>query len=94
VADGSSVPSSPNTGIAQLAPETSPGLSPAGRPSELSATVAGFDGLLIRRVAAHLRATATGRHFTVRGARGFTRRVLAITRLDEVLTFAQERTFP
>jgi len=40
-------------------------------------------------VAAHLRATATGRQFTVRGVHGITRWVLAVTRLDEMLTFAE-----
>jgi anti-anti-sigma factor len=38
-------------------------------------------------LAAHLRAAATGRQFTVRGVHGITQLVLAITRLDEMLTF-------
>ena len=37
-------------------------------------------------LAAHLRAAATGRHFTVRGVHGITRMVLSITRADEILT--------
>ena len=37
-------------------------------------------------LAAHLRAAATGRQFTVRGVHGITRLVLSITRLDETLT--------
>jgi anti-anti-sigma factor len=36
-------------------------------------------------LAAHLRAGATGRQFTVRGVHGITRLVLAITHLDEIL---------
>ena len=40
-------------------------------------------------LAAHLRAPATGRHFTVRGVHGITELVLAITRLDEMLTFTE-----
>ena len=37
-------------------------------------------------LAAHLRAAATARRFTVRGVHGITRLVLAITGLDEILT--------
>ena len=37
-------------------------------------------------LAAHLRAAATGRQFTVRGVHGITRLVLSITRLDQTLT--------
>jgi anti-anti-sigma factor len=55
-------------------------------------TFFGADGVNIV-LAAHLHAAATGRHFAVRGARGITRRVLAITGVDETLTFAQEGTF-
>ena len=37
-------------------------------------------------LAAHLHAAATGRHFTVRGVHRITRLVLAITRLNQMLT--------
>jgi anti-anti-sigma factor len=37
-------------------------------------------------LAAHWRAAGTGRQFTVRGVHGITKLVLAITRLDKVLT--------
>jgi anti-anti-sigma factor len=37
-------------------------------------------------LAAHRRAAATARQFTVRGVHGLTRLVLAITHLDEILT--------
>ena len=45
-------------------------------------SAAGANALL----AAHRRATATGRQLTVRGVHGITELVLAITRLDETLT--------
>ena len=41
-------------------------------------------------LAAHLRAAATGRQFTVRGVHGITRLVLAFTGLDQTLTFTEE----
>lgn len=40
-------------------------------------------------LAAHVRAAAFGRQFTVRGVQGMTRLVLAITGLDEMLTFTR-----
>jgi anti-anti-sigma factor len=50
-------------------------------------TFFGADGANVI-VAAHVYATATGSRFCLRGLHGMTRRVLAITRLDETLTFA------
>jgi anti-anti-sigma factor len=43
-------------------------------------------------LAAHLHATATGRRFTVRGVQQNTRRVLAVTGLDAVLTITATRS--
>jgi anti-sigma B factor antagonist len=40
-------------------------------------------------LAAHLRAAATGRQFTVRGVHGITEQVLAITDVDKMLTFTR-----
>jgi anti-anti-sigma factor len=43
-------------------------------------------------LAAHLRATETGRHFTVRGVRGITRLVLGLTGLEETLNLTATRS--